>query len=193
MMPKNLNATIKKPEAMSNFHFSPLLVLLLFSLFIMACEDQEPTQMESTAISNRIENRSPDPGCEVCDNLLVDHCCCFVESRELSGPIEMHVCGVLAPTNESCSMSTGLGCYNIGTNGITRTLNYLDRIYFCVGPNSSFTLYNANGSGDGRVVYGCSGNNMPAGDIGLNLSYSNGSYIANIPNTSCEVDYPCPN
>lgn len=105
----------------------------------------------------------------------------------------MHVCGVLAPTNETCSMSTGLGCYNIGTNGITRTLNYLDRIYFCVGPNSSFTLYNANGSGDGRVVYGCSGNGMPAGDIGLNLSYSNGSYIAYVPNTSCEVDYPCPN
>lgn len=166
---------------------------MLSILFVTACDTIEITPSATTSLNDPIENRSSDPGCEVCDNLLVEHCCCFVESRELVIPIEMHVCGVLAPTNETCSMSTGLGCYNIGTNGITRTLNYLDRIYFCVGPNSSFTLYNANGSGDGRVVYGCSGNGMPAGDIGLNLSYSNGSYIAYVPNTSCEVDYPCPN
>ena len=141
--------------------------------------------------SQQIGFREPDPNCEVCSEISVSHCCCFVESVEQTTDIDLHICGVLAPINELCA-GTGHGCYAVGTSGIHVSLSYLDRQYFCIAQNANFSLYNANGFGHGLIRVGCSSSYEPHGDIGTDLNYITGAYHLFFETSGCEVQTPCP-
>jgi len=89
------------------------LTLAAFTLFLtisFGCRNSDMDAIESSEVNNSpIEPRSPDPNCEICDDIIPEHCCCYVENIEPTVlALDLHVCGVIG-TNygtmaETCSM-----------------------------------------------------------------------------------------
>src|SRR5690349_5456177 len=97
--------------------FQKCLIILTMLIFFLSCENSDISQLGKPDNSQQIGFREPDPNCEVCSEISVSYCCCFVESVEQTTDIDLHICGVLAPINELCA-GTGHGCYAVGTSGI---------------------------------------------------------------------------
>ena len=185
---------------MKQFNLLTLSTFTLFFVFSFGCGNSDMETFESDKANNSaIESRSPDPNCEICDAIEVAHCCCYVENIESSvTSLDLHVCGVIGSNYgtmaESCSMFVpgGPPCTQVNNQGVTTILPYLGKLYFCIAENAPFSIYNANGSGDGRIRVGCSGSNMPQGSISENLDYLSGGYIRYFTTNGCKVQPPCP-
>lgn len=173
--------------------------VMILAFVFCGCEKTEVSLAENLNDSFLgIEPRSPDPNCEICDDIPEAHCCCVIENTEESETsLDLHVCGVIGShygmMGESCSMYVPFGppCTQVNNQGIHAVVPYLGKLYFCIAQNAPFSIYNANGSGEGKIRVGCNSANMPQGSIGHNLSYDDGGFTRYFTTSTCTVQTPC--
>lgn len=181
---------------MRNLIFLKLPLYLVCLLFIFSCQENELWEDNEDILQGPIETRAGE--CDFCYvGVPVETCCCKITSNQMQ-TIDLYICGVYNGNNiNNCSMDTGGDhdeCYDVwSTKGIHRSLTHGSSIYFCIQKDEPFTLYNANGSGQGYIHLDCAGNPTvpPGGQYGINLSYSDGSFVRYFnSDTSCDLT-PC--
>lgn len=173
--------------------------MAVFIFAISACE--EASLISFNPINNKglpIEARSFDDECELCNEALVETCCCRVELQPNASAVSVQVCGIIedlahsGSTYDGCTLSTEIDeCYTFSEYGVTKFLSGFDpKLYFCIPKGGAYAVKNLSTTTTTRLWVGCDDSGSPSGNYGIVLEPEE-AYYFQTSSIDCDITL-CP-